>query len=62
MRYGGPRLLPALAVTAIGGLVLFLSSASWLEVTAAMVLLIGAALVVYSIATPEFLERDLDDD
>ena len=48
--------VPAVALT------LFLSSATWLEVTSATVLLIGAALIVANIATPEFLERDLGED
>jgi hypothetical protein len=62
MKYAGPRLLPALAIAVVGGAVLFLSSATWLEVTGASVLLIGAALIVGQIATPEFLERDLGED
>ena len=62
MKYGGPRLIPALALAVVGGLTLFLASATWLEVTAAIVLLIGAALVVANIATPDFLERDLGED
>lgn len=62
MKHGGPHLLPALAVAAVGGLVLFLASVTWLEVTGATVLLIGAALIVANIATPDFLERDLGDD
>lgn len=62
MRYAGPRMLPALAIAGLGAVALFFSSATWLEVTGATVLLVGAALIVYSIATPEFVERDLDDD
>jgi hypothetical protein len=62
MKYGGPHLLPAVAIAVVGGAVLFLSSATWLEVTGASVLLIGAALIVANIATPEFVERDLGDD
>lgn len=62
MKYGGPHLLPAVAIAAVGGLTLFLSSATWLEVTGASILLIGAALIVGNIATPDFLERDLGDD
>jgi hypothetical protein len=45
----------------VGAAVLFFSSATWLEVTGATVLLTGAALIVGSIATPEFLEADADD-
>ena len=62
MKHGGPHLLPALAVAGVGALVLFLASVTWLEVTGATVLLIGAALIVANIATPDFLERDLGDD
>jgi hypothetical protein len=62
MKYAGPHLIRAVAIAVIGGLVLFLSSATWLEVTGASVLLIGATLVVGQIATPEFLERDLGED
>ena len=62
MKHAGPRMIPALVLAIVGGLVLFLSSATWLEVTGATVLLIGAALIINNIATPEFLERDLGDD
>ena len=62
MKYGGPRLIPALVIAAIGGATLFLSSVTWLEVTGATVLLIGAALIIANIATPDFLERDLGED
>jgi hypothetical protein len=62
VKYGGPRLIPAIVLAAVGGLTLFLASVTWLEVTGATVLLIGAALVVANIATPDFLEGDLGDD
>jgi hypothetical protein len=58
VRYAGPGFLPSLAVAVVGGAVLFLSSVTWLEVTGASVLLVGAALIVRAIATPEFLEKD----
>lgn len=61
MKHAGPFLLPALGVAAVGGLVLFLASVTWLEVTGAIVLLIGAALIIANIATPDYLERDLDE-
>jgi hypothetical protein len=61
-KYGGPQLLPALLVAVLGGITLFLSEVTWLEVIGASVLLIGAALIIANIATPEFLERDLGDD
>jgi hypothetical protein len=62
VKYGGRRLIPAVVVAVVGGLTLFLAEVTWLEVIGATVLLIGAALVVANIATPEFLERDLGDD
>ena len=37
---------------------LFFSSATWLEVIGALVLIIGATLIIGSIATPAFLEAD----
>jgi hypothetical protein len=61
MKHAGRHFLPALAVAAVGGALLFFSSATWLEVTGASVLLIGAALIVGAIATPGFLEQDRDD-
>jgi hypothetical protein len=60
VKHAGPGFLPALAIAAVGGAVLFLSSATWLEVTGASVLLVGAALIVRAIATPEFLTADRD--
>lgn len=62
MKHAGPHLIPAVVVAALGGATLFLASVTWLEVTGATVLLIGAALIVANIATPEFLERDLGGD
>jgi hypothetical protein len=61
MKHAGPRFIPALVIAAVGGAVLFFSSATWLEVLGASTLLIGAALVVGAIATPEFLEADAED-
>ncbi len=48
----------ALAALIGGGAVLFLSEATWLQVAAAAVLLVGVALGVAAIATPDFLEAD----
>jgi hypothetical protein len=61
VRHAGPRFIPALVIAVVGGAALFLASATWLEVLGASVLLIGAALIVGAIATPEFLEADADD-
>lgn len=58
MKHAGRHMIPALVVAVVGALVLFLASATWLEVTGASVLLVGAALIIANIATPEFLERD----
>jgi hypothetical protein len=58
MKSAGRIFIPAVAVAAIGAVVLFLSSATWLEVTGATALVAGAALIVGSIATPAFLEAD----
>ena len=54
---GGATLLPGLAAFGLGGLTLFLSEVVWLQTTAAAVMLVGIALTVAGIATPEFLER-----
>lgn len=62
MKHAGPRMIPALVTAAIGALVLFLATTTWLEVLGAATLLAGAALIVANIATPDFLERDLDED
>lgn len=61
-RHGGPTLLPAIAALVIGGAVLFLSEVTWLQMPAAMVMVVGIALGVFAIATPEFLEADREDD
>lgn len=58
MSRGGPTLPAALATLGIGGATLFLSEVTWLQMSAAVVLLIGIALGVAAIATPEFLEAD----
>lgn len=60
MKRAGPTLMPAIACLVIGGAVLFFSDATWLRMTSAMVALLGIALAVFAIVTPEFLERDLD--
>jgi hypothetical protein len=59
--HAGRSLLPALGVAVVGGAVLFFSSATWLEVAGASVLLIGAGLIVGAIATPGFLESDREE-
>jgi hypothetical protein len=60
VKHAGRTFLPGLAALGGGGLVLFVSSATWLQMTCAMVTLIGVALLVFAIGTPGFLERDLE--
>ena len=57
----GPTLIPALAMLIVAGAVLFVSSAEWLRVSAAVALLVGIALGVLAVATPAFLEADADE-
>ncbi len=61
MRRGGPTFWPALIVLVISGGVLFVAEATWLQMTMAVFLLVGIALAVFAIATPEFLERDAEE-
>jgi uncharacterized membrane protein YpjA len=61
MKHAGPTLLPALIILVIAGVVLFISSTTWLQLIAALAMLVGVALGVWAIATPEFLEGDADD-
>ena len=61
-RGGGATFWPALVVLVIAGGILFVSSATWLQLTMAVLLLLGIALGVFAIATPEFLERDAQED
>ena len=61
LKRGGPTFWPALAILVVAGAVLFLSEATWLEATMAFFLLLGIALAVFAVATPEFLERDAEE-
>jgi uncharacterized membrane protein YpjA len=61
VKHAGPTLLPALVILVVFGAVLFLSSATWLQLIAALAMLVGVALGVWAIATPAFLEADADD-
>lgn len=56
MKHAGPTLPAALLALGGGGVTLFFSEAVWLQMTAAVILLVGIALGVAAIATPEFLE------
>ena len=62
MRQAGPTFFPALATLVIAGAILFLSEATWLQMSAAVVLVVGIALGVFAIATPEFLAGDAKDE
>ena len=61
MKHAGPTFLPALIILVIFGAILFVSSATWLQLTAALAMLVGVFLGVRAIATPEFLEGDAED-
>jgi hypothetical protein len=61
MSRGGPTFWPALIVLVVAGGVLFFAEVTWLQMTMAICLLVGIALGVFAIATPEFLERDAED-
>jgi hypothetical protein len=61
MRRGGPTFWPALIVLVVAGGVLFVAEVTWLQMLMATFLLVGIALGVFAIATPEFLERDAEE-
>jgi CHASE2 domain-containing sensor protein len=61
MKHAGPILIPALVILVVAGAVLFISSTTWLQLISALAMLVGVALGVWAIATPEFLEGDADD-
>ena len=58
----GRTFLPALALLGVAGLVLFVAAADWLRLVSALLVLLGIALGVFAIATPEFLDADADDE
>jgi hypothetical protein len=58
----GRTFLPALLILGVAGGVLFVADADWLRVGSALLLLVGIALGVFAIATPEFLAADPDED
>jgi hypothetical protein len=61
MKRAGPTFWPALALLVVCGSVLFVSETTWLQLTMAILVIVGIALGVFAIATPEFLERDADE-
>ncbi|MFL5871466.1 MAG: hypothetical protein ACJ75R_10315 [Solirubrobacterales bacterium] len=60
-RFAGPTFWPALGLLVVCGAVLFISETTWLQLTMAVLVIVGIALAVFAIATPEFLERDAED-
>jgi len=62
MRHAGPTFVPAVITLGVAAAVLFVADATWLRLTSALFLLLGIALAVVAIATPEFLAADADAD
>jgi hypothetical protein len=62
MRRAGSTFVPALVALAVGSLLLLFAELQSLRLIAALILLLGVALAVFAVATPEFLSGDLDDD
>ena len=58
----GRTFVPAVVILALAGGVLFFADADWLRLTSALTLLVGIALGVFAIATPEFLAADVAED
>jgi len=61
MKRAGPTFWPALGLLVVCGGILFVSEATWLRLTMAILMIVGIALGVFAIATPEFLERDAEE-
>jgi membrane-bound ClpP family serine protease len=61
LKRGGPTFWPALIILVVAGATLFLAEVTWLQATMAVFLLVGIALAVFAVATPEFLEGDAED-
>jgi hypothetical protein len=61
MKHAGPTFRPALIILVVFGAVLFISTTTWLQLICALAMLVGVALAVRAIATPEFLEGDTPD-
>jgi hypothetical protein len=61
LRRGGPTFWPALIVLVVAGGILFVSETTWLQMLMAVLLIVGIALGVFAVATPEFLEGDAED-
>ena len=61
LKRGGPTFWPALIILLAAGATLFLAEVTWLQAIMAVCLLVGIALGVFAVATPEFVERDAED-
>ncbi len=57
----GPTAVPALAILTIFAAILFFTGSEALRLISALALLVGIALAVAAVATPEFMERDVED-
>jgi hypothetical protein len=60
MKHAGPTFLPALLILVVFGAILFIASATWLQLISALAMLVGVGLAVRGIATPAFLEGDVE--
>jgi cell division protein FtsW (lipid II flippase) len=60
MKHAGPTFIPAVIILVVFGAILFIAEVTWLQLPAALVMLVGVFLLVRAIVTPEFLERDAD--
>jgi hypothetical protein len=61
-RRAGRTFVPALVTLVVAGGVLFVSEATWLRLTMALLLLGGIFLGVRAIATPDFVAADADEE
>ncbi len=57
----GPTAVPALLILGIFGALLFFTGSEALRLISALALLVGIALAVAAVATPDFMESDVDD-
>jgi hypothetical protein len=62
VKRAGPTFWPAIGLLVVPGAILFVSETTWLQMTMASLVIVGIALAVFAIATPEFLERDAEAD
>ena len=58
----GPTFKPALAILVVFGATLFITGSEVLRLISALALLAGIALAVAAVATPEFMEGDVEEE